>query len=81
MNVVLSTLLVVSSLAMVILGIIGFRHRNIAGVKAISLLMFALAIHSKTMNLVDKFLHQAKNAGRNAVVSEEAVVRCRRITS
>lgn len=46
MNVVLSTLLVVSSLAMVILGIIGFRHRDIAGVKAISLLMFALAIHS-----------------------------------
>lgn len=46
MNVVLSTLLVVSSLVMVILGIIGFRHRDIAGVKAISLLMFALAIHS-----------------------------------
>ncbi|WP_414150755.1 histidine kinase N-terminal 7TM domain-containing protein [Acetobacterium carbinolicum] len=46
MNVALSTLLIISSLVQVILGIIGFRHRDIAGVKAISLLMFALAIHS-----------------------------------
>jgi diguanylate cyclase (GGDEF)-like protein len=30
--------------------------------------------YSKTMNLVDKFLYQAKNAGRNSVVSEEVVI-------
>lgn len=46
MNVILSSLLIVSSLILVVLGMMGFRHRSISGVKAISLLMFALAIHS-----------------------------------
>ncbi|URN84156.1 histidine kinase N-terminal 7TM domain-containing protein [Acetobacterium wieringae] len=46
MNIILSTILVVSSMVLIVLGIVGFRHRGISGVKAITLLMFAMAIHS-----------------------------------
>lgn len=46
MNLILSTILVVSSMVLIVLGIVGFRHRGISGVNAITLLMFAMALHS-----------------------------------
>lgn len=46
MNVILSSLLMISSLVLITLGLIGFRHNGISGVKAFSVLMFAMAIHT-----------------------------------
>lgn len=46
MNVILSSLLMISSLVLISLGMIGFRHNGISGVKAFSLLMFAMAVHT-----------------------------------
>lgn len=46
MNVILSSLLIISSLVLIVLGMVGFRHKGILGVKAFSLLMMAMAVHT-----------------------------------
>ncbi|PKM46785.1 MAG: hypothetical protein CVV01_05505, partial [Firmicutes bacterium HGW-Firmicutes-6] len=46
MNVILSTLLMISALVLIVLGLVGFRHKGISGVKAFSILMLAMAVHT-----------------------------------
>lgn len=46
MNVILSSLLIISSLVLIALGLVGVRHKGISGVKAFSLLMLAMAVHT-----------------------------------
>ena len=46
MNVILSSLLMISSLVLVALGLVGFRHSGVSGVKAFTALMFAMAVHT-----------------------------------
>jgi diguanylate cyclase (GGDEF)-like protein len=46
MNVILSTLLMISSLVLIVLGLVGFRHKGVSGVKAFSILMLAMAVHT-----------------------------------
>lgn len=46
MNIILSSVLMISSLVLIGLGLMGFRHKGVSGVKAFSLLMLAMAVHT-----------------------------------